>query len=258
MRWLSVAWMVTASLAALGGCTSLAEKSASPALDGTAWVASAIAGHALLDVAVTARFENGWVTGSDGCNRYRVPYTQRGETIEVGGDGAASTMMGCLPEVMSQAQAFMAALAGARHYRLSEGRLELLAADGAVLLGLFGQQQSLADTSWQVTGINNGKEAVVSTFADTAVTMMFADDGQVSGSGGCNRYRATYQAGGGKLRFGPAAATRMACAPGVMEQEQVFFNALKTVATMQVEGDRLEMRTAEGALALNLVRSADR
>jgi hypothetical protein len=40
-----------------------------------------------------------------------------------------------------------------------------------------------------------------------------------------------------------------------MEQEQAFLKALATVATAQVERDRLVLRTAAGAIALSLVRA---
>src|SRR5262249_58461255 len=119
------------------------------------------------------------------------------------------------------------------------------------------QSQSLAGTSWQATGINNGKGGVASLVADSRVTINFASDGKASGSGGCNTYTSTWKAEGNALAFAPAAATRRMCAaPGVMAQEQAFFNALESVPTVGMEGDTLEMRTAQGALALMLARTA--
>lgn len=41
---------------------------------------------------------------------------------------------------------------------------------------------------------------------------------------------------------------------GVMDQEQQFLNALVTVATVRAEGERLELRTVAGALAVSAVR----
>jgi heat shock protein HslJ len=41
---------------------------------------------------------------------------------------------------------------------------------------------------------------------------------------------------------------------GVMEQEQQFLKALETVTTARMEGDRLELRTATGALAATLAK----
>jgi heat shock protein HslJ len=166
-------------------------------------------------------------------------------------------MMACPPPVMNQAEAFTRALAEAKSYRVGGDRLELLAADGRVLAAFAAQSQALAGTSWKVTSFNNGRQAVVSTITGTDLTLQFSADGRIAGSAGCNRYNAPYGQEGRKLAFGPAAATRMACAKpeGVMEQEQQFLKALGTVATARVEGNTLELRTAEDALAMVLTRA---
>lgn len=252
---------VLASLAAsclLAACTAMSPAPEQPALNGTAWVLSALPGQSLVaEVAPTLRFEGGRVSGTDGCNRYTAPYAAAGSTLEVGSKGA-STQMACPPPVMTQATAFMSALTQARSYRIAAGKLELLAADNSVLATFAAQSQSLAGTSWHVTGYNNGKQAVVSVLNGTSLTMSFAGDGKLSGSAGCNRYTATYTSDGPKLAIGPAAATRMACAQpeGVMEQERQFLNALETVATARFEGDRLELRTAGGQLAVTLTKAS--
>jgi heat shock protein HslJ len=247
-----VGFVVAMAVAAITGCSSTTVPADSPPLDGTAWVLSSLDGRSLSGPAATARFEGGRVQGTDGCNRYSSAFSTNGSAIEIGPSGAA-TQMACPPEVMKQADAFAASLASARSYRVSDGQLQLIGADGAVLAQFAAQPQSLAGTAWRATGINNGKGAVAGLVADSSVTMNFAADGKVSGTGGCNLYTAGYQAAGNTLKFTPAAATRKMCsAPGVMEQEQAFFRALESVATLRMEADRLEMRTAEGALALIL------
>ena len=194
--------------------------------------------------------------GTDGCRRFSSPYTTKGSSIQIGPTGV-TTRMACLPDVTKQAEAFAASLAGARTYRVSAGQLQLVGADGAVLSTLAAQSQSLAGSSWRATGINNGKEAVASLVAGSTVTMSFASDGKVSGSGGCNTYTATWKAEGNTLAFTPAAATRMMCdVPGVMAQEQAFFRALESVATMRMEGDRpRSCARPEGALAVIAART---
>jgi heat shock protein HslJ len=59
------------------------------------------------------------------------------------------------------------------------------------------------------------------------------------------------------LIFGAIAATRRSCASpaGVMEQEQQFLQSLGTVATLSFEANRLDLRTADDALAAVLIRS---
>jgi heat shock protein HslJ len=50
----------------------------------------------------------------------------------------------------------------------------------------------------------------------------------------------------------------MACLqPGVMEQERAFVAALRSVASAKVDGERLELRRADGSLALSLRADAD-
>lgn len=249
-----VGFVMTMAMTAVAGCSSMAVPADSPPLAGTAWVLSSLAGRSVSGPAATARFEGGRVQGTDGCNRYSSAFSAKDGAIGIGPQGAA-TQMACSPEVMKQADAFAASLADARSYRISAGQLQLNGPDGVVLAEFAAQAQLLAGSTWRATGINNGKGGVESLVADSSVTMDFAADGKVSGTGGCNRYTAGYQAEGGTLKFTPAAATRMMCPmPGVMEQEQAFFMALESVASFRMEADRLEMRTAGGALALALVR----
>jgi heat shock protein HslJ len=241
----------------VSACTTMTGAADAPSLDGTAWVLSALGGQAVApETSVTMQFENGVVTGSDGCNRYRKSFATRGTSIELGPRGA-STMMACPPPVMKQADAFTSALARAKSYRVAGERLELLAADGTVLATFAAQSQNLAGTSWKVTSFNNGRQAVVSTINGTELSMQFSADGRIAGSAGCNRYSASYKQEGRKLALGPAAATRMACPKpdGVMEQEQQFLKALGTVATARLEGNKLELRTADDALAMMLTKA---
>ena len=86
-------------------------------------------------------------------------------------------------------------------------------------------------------------------------TLVIAEDGAVSGSGGCNRYNGKAQLEGSRLAFGPLAATRMACTPAVMMQEQTFLSALERTAAWRFEPltRKLVLMDPSGA---NLVRFA--
>lgn len=242
------------AMISVGGCPSMTGPADVSSLDRTVWVLSSLPGRVLVSGRpATANFEGGRVQGGDGCNFYRADSTVKGSSIEIG--PPERTLMGCAPDVMEQAEAFMAALNGARSYRVSGTQLQLLGADGAVLSTLTAQ--SLAGTRWRTTMmISDGKGGRVSSAAGSIVTVAFAADGKASGSAGCNSYTSTYQADGSRLRFTRAAATRRMCADAaVMEQEQAFFEALESVATMwMMQADFLQLRTAEGALVLNLVR----
>lgn len=240
----------------LAACTANpSTMSETSSLEGTAWVLSALPGQTLPpEKLVTLRFEAGKASGSDGCNRYSAPYTSTGQSLAISPRGI-STMMACPPELMQLAAGYAQALGDSRAWRIEGGHLHLLAADGRTLATLAAQPASLAGTSWRVTAINNGKQAVVSVLSGSTLTLSFTANGLASGSAGCNRYNTRYQADAAKLRFQVPAATRMMCpGEGVMEQEHAFLKALSTVASAHHEGSRLELRTAEGALAVTLLR----
>jgi heat shock protein HslJ len=104
---------------------------------------------------------------------------------------------------------------------------------------------NLAGTSWTLATLNGR-----SVLKNTTVTLNF-EDGWAAGSDGCNNYTASYKTEGKKISIGPAATTRKMCAepPNVMEQEIQYLQALTTAATYRIDGWKLELRTAEGALA---------
>jgi len=257
MRCRRIAVGLVVSLLAASGWPTMAASADSPPLKGTAWILASLGGRTPpAEVTATARFDGSRVEGTNGCNRYTAPVVIQGTKVEIS-PKAATTNMACPPDIMKLADAFMTALVSARSYRIGSHQLELLGADATVLATFSAQSQSLAGTSWRVTGINNGKEAVVSLVPDSSVTMKFATGGKVAGSGGCNNYTTTYTQAGGKFSLASAAATRRMCfAAGVMEQEHAFFKALETAATARIEGNQLELRTADGALAVSLLRDS--
>jgi heat shock protein HslJ len=253
----------------LAGLVSCAVLALSPAvgaaaepgtLDGTAWVLSELPGRALVKgSAVTLSFEGGRVSGTDGCNRYTSPYSVDGAKLRIE-PNAAATLMACAQDLTDQAAAFRVALAKATTFRVESGKLTLLSSDGKVTALFAAQNESLTGTSWRVTGLNNGRQGVVSVLDGSSLTMEFAADGKLAGSAGCNRFHAAYTREGAKLAIGTVAATRRMCVKpeGVMEQEHQLLKAFETVSTVRAEGDRLELRTAEGALAVEAVRNPTR
>lgn len=57
-------------------------------------------------------------------------------------------------------------------------------------------------------------------------TLQFMPSGKVNGSGGCNKYTGSVAFKGQAITFTPMAATMMACAPALMDQETRYFDAL--------------------------------
>lgn len=121
------------------------------------------------------------------------------------------------------------------------------------------QSQALPGTRWEVTGINDGRQVVVSVQTGTRLTLAFDTQGRVSGSAGCNRFTARFEVGPGTVRIVAPDTTRMACLePGTMAQEQTFLRALEAVCTVRIEGDQLELRDGDGALQVSARADAQR
>lgn len=229
-------------------------------LEGPIWRLLAVAddnGQLVMPVAgteATVTFQGGDLGGNASCNTYFGAYTVDGNalTIEVGG----MTMMMCPEPIMAQEMAFTARLQEAASYAITADQLQILNADGQVVL-VFEELRPapLVGTLWVATGYNNGRGAVVSLLADTEITATFGEDGTLSGSSGCNTYTTGYQVDGNTITIAPAALTMRMCETpeGIMEQEIAYLNALTTAATFEIRGDRLELRTADGALVASFV-----
>jgi heat shock protein HslJ len=113
----------------------------------------------------------------------------------------------------------------------------------------------LPGTTWSATALARDSGALAPLVPGSKITLAFGADGRASGSAGCNRYFASYQAESSKLSLKGGGSTRMMCGgDGVMAQEQAYLRALDTVATMRIEADRLELRTPDGAPVVAFTR----
>ncbi len=194
---------------------------------------------------LTMRLQEGRVSGFSGCNRLVGSYTVGNGTINF--SQLAGTMMACPEPATALETAFRAALAGPLRYSVAGERLTLQPASGEPLV--FVAEAQTLDGSWQITGFNNGRDAVVGIKGETRLALSF-EKGAVSGDAGCNTFRGTYVVDGTSVKIGPLAATRKACAEDVMQQEHEFLAALASAVTWSVEGDTLDMHRADSQRAL--------
>jgi heat shock protein HslJ len=93
---------------------------------------------------------------------------------------------------------------------------------------------SLEQSGWRITAIN-GQPAVVGVDAD----LDFAN-GQVNGSGGCNRLNGAFTQERNRLSFGALTTTRMACVGPQGEQERRVLAILAQPLTIRF-GERMTM-----------------
>lgn len=245
-------------LLVLAACTSSGSKSGGGGdLTGKVWGLTELVGKPPAPgTGITAEFTaDGQVSGSAGCNRYVGKYTVSGNQISFASP-MASTMMMCAQEVMDQETAYLKALGDAKTFSVSGDQLSLAGADNTTLAKYQAQSQDLAGTSWEALSYNNGKQAVTSVILKTSITANFGKDGTLSGNSGCNEYTGSYTVTGAQISIGTLASTMMFCSDpeGVMDQEAQYQAALGTAATYQIEGQVLELRTKDGALAVSYTR----
>jgi heat shock protein HslJ len=233
-----------------GGNTSLA---------GTRWALQALGTDVVPHTpTVTLSFGlDGQITGNDGCNQYQGAYSADGSSIEIA-RSLAGTLMACSDPVDAQARTYLEALQRAARFAVDDIRLSLHDGTGRLLATFVPAISSPVNTNWEVIAYNNGKQGVVSLLPGTRVSASFGNDGRVTGNAGCNQYFATYKLDGQAMSIGMAAATRKFCAEpeGLMQQEALYLEALKSTSTFRLNGDRLELRAEDGALAATLNRSA--
>ncbi|MGR3662497.1 MAG: META domain-containing protein [Paracoccaceae bacterium] len=98
--------------------------------------------------------------------------------------------------------------------------------DPSVIMGLY-------DGDWTLQDYGNGK-----------VTIVFGEDGSLSGQGPCNRYNGTHATSFPDTSFGPMAVTRRACIDGA--DENAYFAHLGKVSEIRLAQNRLRLIQPDG------------
>ena len=195
------------------------------------------------------------MSGSDGCNRFTSSYTATEGRLTVA-PGMGGTMMACPEPVMALASNFTSSLAQVTAYVMTDDMLTLKNAEGSTVLTLTLDQQTLSDSSWQVTGYNNGAEALVSLMTDTTISLQFSATDTVSGRAGCNTFTGTYTSTDGTVTITGLASTQIMCIKpeGIMDQEAQFVAALQKASVYSIENGALVMRDESGAMQVTAQR----
>lgn len=225
-----------------------ATTSASPApgvLAGTEWNAVKLEGAALRPgTSITLSFRDGWVEGFGGCNSFG--YSTTNGEIEAGAyhqDGdrltiapVATTEKGCANGVSDQEGRFLQALPRVDHFLISSGGLvlQLLGADGGLLVQFEPATPKLERTGWTVTAIK-GAPPVPGT---RPPSLVFLNDA-LSGYDGCNAIAGNFSATGAII---VTASTLKLCSDeAISTQADNVKAALEGASRVMVQGDQLSL-----------------
>jgi heat shock protein HslJ len=91
--------------------------------------------------------------------------------------------------------------------------------------------------------------------ADVDTSVIFGEDGTISGNVGCNNFGGDYKVDGDKITFGSISSTLMMCAdPAIADQESAVLNTLTETVTFVIDGDILTLTSADGRSVVVLAR----
>ncbi len=97
----------------------------------------------------------------------------------------------------------------------------------------------LAGTQWQLISI-----AGTPLPEQVIITLLFNDEAQASGMGGCNGYGATYTIDGSAIQLTDIVSTLMAC--DLLDYEVAYFAALQTASSYELSANELTITYEDG------------
>ena len=114
---------------------------------------------------------------------------------------------------------------------------------------------SLTSTNWTLQSYGNSTGDLVPVIPGTMVTAVFDRNGTVTGSGGCNRYRASYSVRDFAISISPPSSTKIVCNnTGVMKQESDYFTDLPSVIQFRINKTELVTYDKSGNPVLIFVK----
>ncbi len=232
--------------------TSSSDESGGTPLEGTTWqlTADAPLGVALAGAGVTARFEDGKLSGRSGCNEYNGTYEVDGDALTIG-PNIASTNMACPAPQMAVEQAYLSRLPKVASFTIDGDTLTLADDGGETVLTYEATDPAEAiQGQWEVTSYYAGT-AVTSVLGGVSLTAEFNSDGTVSGNTGCNTFNGPYEIDGENITIGPLTTTLAACGTMELDQQQSdYLNALALARTFEVAAGRLDLLRDGGTIAV--------
>jgi heat shock protein HslJ len=236
---------------------------AATALSGTQCVLQSIGNLQKLNTAVPLAFDADTVHGSDGCNRLMGTYSVGANNeLAMRGEAMAMTRMACIGEGDTISREFAKMLPLIRRYHQTQSQLELQDAQGKILATYTAQDTGLAGTSWQITGLNNGRMGLYSSAALAPFQIRFESSGRLTATLGCLHFagRFVQRAKQSELSIQAYSKVRTTSAKRCHERQDVkaaqahFVAAIALVSQYLREGHDLTLRSADGAMQVTATR----
>ena len=203
-------------------------------------------------VTVTARFVDGNITGTSGCNTYSGLYQLQGSLLSVAPE-IASTRLACTSPASEVESEYLGQLPDVGSFSIDGSRLTLLDVDGTEMLEYEttdGADAIVGD--WIVTGYYTG-DAISSVLVDVELTATF-DGEAVSGNAGCNTFSGPYAVDGDGIQIGPLVDAAPVRRRGARRPGTGLPRRVRLAESYMIAGDRLDLFRSGGAIAVTFQR----
>lgn len=108
--------------------------------------------------------------------------------------------------------------------------------------------RSLAGTEWLLRSLRG-----MDVDLEIGSSLSFDEEGNVSGNGGCNRFRGAAVIKGQTLKFGDLASTMMACEDAKTRQERDYHAAMAETVAFRIEQRELSLLNEEDEVVALLI-----
>jgi heat shock protein HslJ len=109
--------------------------------------------------------------------------------------------------------------------------------------------------SWRLTAYGP-VDSTTPAVPDAEATLIFGEDGTLSGSTGCNDLGGDYTIEGDQIRLGQIVSTLTLCPDLQMAQEEAMLRVLTETAPFKIEGDTLTITKDGMVLVFEAMASA--
>ena len=113
----------------------------------------------------------------------------------------------------------------------------------------------LEGVTWNLDMYQDQKGNSINPIPGTAITAAI-ENGEISGEAGCNIYGGSFTFAEGNIQVGDIFVTERYCLEpeGMMEQEQAYLGALRSVVQFTVSDSRLQLKDQTGTTVLIFIK----
>ena len=134
--------------------------------------------------------------------------------------------------------------------------LVLFAVAGIILAACSGGASASASLigTWELVSYGDPSNPTPAV-AEVDTSVIFGEDGTITGNVGCNGFGGEYEVNGDTITFGSISSTLMLCADtAVGDQETVVLNTLIETVSFAIDGDTLTITSPDGSSVIVLGR----